>query len=515
MDLRPSEVSSIIERELQNYRGELKAEGVGTVLQVGDGVARVHGLDDCMVSEILEFQNGVFGMALNLEQDNVGAILFGEDRLVKEGDAVKTTGRIMSVPVGEALLGRVVNALGQPQDGKGPIAASGWRPVEGPSPSVAERKGVNEPLQTGIKAIDGMIPIGRGQRELIIGDRQTGKTAIAIDAIINQRGGDVICIYVAIGQKLSTVKSISIALQKAGAMDYTIIVQAPASDQASMQFLAPFSGAAMGEEFRDNGKHVLIIYDDLYKHALAWRQVSLLLRRPPGREAFPGDIFNLHSRLLERAAKLADNAPQLNPRFKKGGGSMTALPIVETQEGDVSAYIPTNVISITDGQIYLETDLFNAGMRPAVNVGLSVSRVGGSAQTKAMKHKRVAGSLRLDLAQYRALQAFAQFGSDLDKATQAQLSRGERLVELLKQGQFTPLPFEEQVLSIFSGTSGKLDDVPASRVSEFDDKFLAYMRAQRADILKEIRETRAFSDELIKRAEAAIDDFKKTFLAAG
>ncbi|MBI4878178.1 MAG: F0F1 ATP synthase subunit alpha, partial [Planctomycetes bacterium] len=435
MELRPSEVSSIIQKELEHYRSELKAEGVGTVLQVGDGVARAHGLEDCMVSEILEFPNGVFGMALNLEQDNVGAILFGSDRLVKEGDQVKTTGRIMSVPVGDALLGRVVDALGQPQDGKGPITTDRYRPIEGRAPNVIERQPVKEPLQTGLKAIDGMIPIGRGQRELIIGDRQIGKTAIAVDTIINQKGQDVICIYVAIGQKQSTVKSVTLALEKAGALDYSIIVNASANEQASMQFIAPFAGAAMGEEFRDNGRHVLIVYDDLYKHALAWRQVSLLLRRPPGREAFPGDIFNLHSRLLERAAKLADNAHELNPaQFKAGGGSLTALPVVETQEGDVSAYIPTNVISITDGQIYLEPELFNAGVRPAVNVGLSVSRVGGSAQTKAMKHKKVAGSLRLDLAQYRELQAFAQFGSDLDAATQRQLARGERLVELLKQG---------------------------------------------------------------------------------
>ena len=513
MDLRPSEVSSIIQRELENYRTELKAEGVGTVLQVGDGVARVHGLEDCMVSEILEFQNGVFGMALNLEQDNVGAILFGSDRLVKEGDQVKTTGRLISVPVGEALLGRVVNALGQPLDGKGPIDASGMRPVEGPAPNVVERQGVCEPLQTGLKAIDGMIPIGRGQRELIIGDRQTGKTAIAVDTIINQKGGDVVCIYVAIGQKQSTVKAVAESLDKAGAMEFSIIISASANEQASMQFLAPFSGAAMGEEFRDNGKHVLIVYDDLYKHALAWRQVSLLLRRPPGREAFPGDIFNLHSRLLERAAKLADDAPQKNPRYKAGGGSMTALPVVETQEGDVSAYIPTNVISITDGQIYLEPDLFNAGVRPAVNVGLSVSRVGGAAQTKAMKHKKVAGTLRLDLAQYRELQAFAQFGSDLDPATQKQLIRGERLVELLKQGQYAPLPFEEQVAVIFSGTSGLLDDIPVGRLDSFERGFLSYIRDQQADLLTGIRTSKEFSDEDQASMTTAIETFKRTFSA--
>jgi len=514
VDLRPSEVSSIIERELKNYRSELKAEGIGTVLQVGDGVARIHGLDDCMMSEILEFPNQVFGMALNLEQDNVGAILFGPDRLVKEGDQVKTTGRLMSVPVGEAMLGRVVNGLGQPLDGKGPIDTGGrMRPVEGRAPSVVERQPVKEPLQTGLKAIDGMIPIGRGQRELIIGDRQTGKTAIAVDTIINQKGGDVLCIYVAIGQKMSTVKSVALSLEKVGAMDYTTIVNASASDQASMQFLAPFSGTAMGEEFRDNGKHVLIIYDDLYKHALAWRQVSLLLRRPPGREAFPGDIFNLHSRLLERSAKLADNAPELNPEFKKGGGSMTALPVVETQDGDVSAYIPTNVISIMDGQIFLETDLFNAGVRPAVNVGLSVSRVGGSAQTKAMKNKKVAGSLRLDLAQYRELQAFAQFGSDLDKATQFQLNRGERLVEILKQGQYAPLPFQEQVASIYAGTSGALDDVDAINVQEFGEGLVRHLRDQHADLLTKIRDSKDFTAEDMTAMDTAIAGFKKMFVA--
>ncbi len=515
MELRPSEVSSIIQKELENYRSELKAEGVGTVLQVGDGVARAHGLEDCMVSEILEFPNGVFGMALNLEQDNVGAILFGSDRLVKEGDQVKTTGRIMSVPVGDALLGRVVDALGQPQDGKGPITTDRYRPIEGRAPNVVERQPVKEPLQTGLKAIDGMIPIGRGQRELIIGDRQTGKTAIAVDTIINQRGQDVICIYVAIGQKQSTVKSVTIALEKAGAMDYTIIVNASANEQASMQFIAPFAGAAMGEEFRDNGRHVLIVYDDLYKHALAWRQVSLLLRRPPGREAFPGDIFNLHSRLLERAAKLADNAHEMNPaQFQAGGGSLTALPVVETQEGDVSAYIPTNVISITDGQIYLESELFNAGVRPAVNVGLSVSRVGGSAQTKAMKHKKVAGSLRLDLAQYRELQAFAQFGSDLDAATQRQLARGERLVELLKQGQYQPLPMEEQVAVIFAGTSGLVDDVPVERIQAFEKGFLGFVRDQHAAVLASIRQSKVFSDGDQEKMARAIETFKRTFLAA-
>ncbi len=515
MDLRPSEVTSILQRELEGYRTSVQAEGVGTVLQVGDGVARVHGLEDCMVSEILEFPNEVFGMALNLEQDNVGAILFGSDTLVKEGDQVKTTGRLMSVPVGDALIGRVVDSLGRPLDGKGPIETDKFRPIEGRAPNVVERQSVNEPLQTGLKSIDGMIPVGRGQRELIIGDRQTGKTAIAVDAIINQKGGDVICIYVAVGQKQSTVKAVSLALEKAGAMDYSIVVSASANEQASMQFIAPFSGTAMGEEFRDNGKHVLIVYDDLYKHALAWRQVSLLLRRPPGREAFPGDIFNLHSRLLERSAKLNDKAHELNPKeFKAGGGSMTAFPIVETQEGDVSAYIPTNVISITDGQIYLEPDLFNAGVRPAVNVGLSVSRVGGSAQTKAMKNKKVAGTLRLDLAQYRELQAFAQFGSDLDPATQRRLNRGERLVELLKQGQYQPLPFEEQVAVIFSGTSGGLDDVPVERIPEFEKGFLLFLRDQHGDLLTTIRDSKEFTEESQKAMSDAIEAFKKNFTVA-
>lgn len=515
MNLRPSEVSSILQRELENYRTDIKAEGIGTVLQVGDGVARIYGLDDCMMSEILEFPNDVFGMALNLEEDNVGAVLFGSDTLVKEGDQVKTTGRLMSVPVGDAMVGRVVDALGRPVDGKGPIQADKHRPIEGRAPNVVEREPVTEPLQSGLKAIDGMVPVGRGQRELIIGDRQTGKTAIAVDTIINQKGGDVICVYVAVGQKQSTVKSVNLSLEKAGAMDYTIIVNASANEQASMQFIAPFSGCAIAEEFRDNGKHVLIVYDDLYKHALAWRQVSLLLRRPPGREAFPGDIFNLHSRLLERSAKLASNAPELNPKeYAAGGGSITALPIVETQEGDVSAYIPTNVISITDGQIYLEPDLFNAGIRPAVNVGLSVSRVGGAAQTKAMKSKKVAGSLRLDLAQYRELQAFAQFGSDLDATTQKQLNRGEKLVELLKQGQYEPLSVPEQVAAIFSGTSGLLDDVPTDHISEFQEGLLLYLRDQAAELLNTIGSSGALSEESEKALTEAIESFKKTFTAS-
>src|SRR5678810_470715 len=432
MDLKPAEVTDVLKRELKNYRASLKVENVGTVLSVGDGVARIYGLDKCMMSEILEFPNGVFGMALNLEQDNVGAVLFGSETKIKEGDEVRTTGRLISVPTGEKLLGRVVNALGQPVDGKGPIdvAKDDWYPCEGRAPNVVERQPVKEPMMTGIKAIDAMIPIGRGQRELIIGDRQTGKTAIALDAIINQKGGDMICIYVAIGQKRSTIAGVVKILEDAGAMEYTIVVSASASDPAPMQYLSPYSGCAMGEFFRDTGRHALCIYDDLSKHAAAYREISLLLRRPPGREAFPGDVFFLHSRLLERAAKL------------KTGGSLTALPFIETQAGDVSAYIPTNVISITDGQIYLEADLFNSNVRPAINVGLSVSRVGGSAQIKAMR--QIAGTLRLDLAQYRELAAFAQFGSDLDKASQQQLNRGRRLVEILKQPQFKPLPFEKQ-----------------------------------------------------------------------
>ena len=457
MDLKPSEVTSILKKEIEGFEGGLQQEKVGTVLQVGDGVARVFGLEKCKMSELLEFPNGVFGVALNLEEDNVGAVLLGDDSLVKEGDVVKSTGRIISVPTGTVMLGRVVDALGQAVDGKGVIdlPESEYLPIEGQSPSVTQRQPVTEPLQTGLVAIDSMIPIGRGQRELIIGDRQTGKTAIIVDTIINQKstgGGDpankdqVICIYVAVGQKQSTVKSVMKTLEAHGAMDYTIIVSAPASDAASKQYLAPFAGASMGERFRDEGRHVVIFYDDLYKQALAYRQVMLLLRRPPGREAFPGDVFNLHSRLLERAAKLSD---------AMGGGSMTALPVVETQEGDVSAYIPTNVISITDGQIFLEGNLFNSGIRPAVNAGISVSRVGGAAQIPAMK--KVAGSLRLDLAQYRDLAAFAQFGSDLDKATQDQLRRGERLVELLKQGQYKPFPVEEQVMFVYAGTTGAGD----------------------------------------------------------
>ncbi len=484
MDLRPAEVTSILAKEIENYEGDSRMQSVGTVLSVGDGVARVYGLDDCMMNELLEFDGGVRGVALNLEEDNVGVVLLGNAAAVKEGDTVKATGRILSVPTGPALLGRVVNALGDPVDGKGPLSVteSDYLPIEQPAPSVVERQPVSEPLQTGIKAIDAMIPIGRGQRELIIGDRQTGKTALIIDTILSQRntgGGDptnpdqVICIYVAVAQKQSNVVDIVRRLEAEGAMAYTIVVLASAIDEASMQYLSCYAGCSMGERFRDEGRSVVIFYDDLYKQALAYRQVMLLLRRPPGREAFPGDVFNLHSRLLERAAKLSDDAPSINPRFKAGGGSLTALPVVETQEGDVAAYIPTNVISITDGQIFLETNLFNSGVRPAVNAGISVSRVGGAAQLPAMK--KTAGSLRLDLAQFRELQAFAQFGSDLDQATQAKLTRGERLVEILKQAQYVPFRPADQIMILYAGTSGGLDDLPLAKVAEFEKAFLEYM----------------------------------------
>ncbi len=513
MELKPAEVTDVLKKELKRYRSSLKVESVGTVLTVGDGVARVYGLDQCMMSEILEFPNNVFGMALNLEQDNVGAVLFGAEQELKEGDEVRTTGRLISVPTGEKLLGRVVNALGQPLDGRGPIdvPVEEYYPCEGRAPSVIERQPVTEPMQTGIKAIDAMIPIGRGQRELIIGDRQTGKTALCVDAMINQKDTDVYCIYVAIGQKLSTVKSVTKTLEEAGVMHKCTVVSAPASDQASMQFLAPFSGAAMGERLRDEGKHVLIIYDDLYKHALAWRQVSLLLRRPPGREAFPGDIFNLHSRLLERAAKLSDKAPEISSQFKAGGGSMTALPVVETQDADVSAYIPTNVISITDGQIFLETDLFNAGQRPAVNVGISVSRVGGNAQIPAMK--KVAGGLRISLAQFRELQAFAQFGSDLDAATKQQLTRGERLAELLKQGQYVPMSVEKQVVSVYAGTSGTMDDIPTSAVSKFESGLMEFVETKYPQLFEKIREDKKLTDEIKELLDQSINEFKNGFNA--
>jgi F-type H+-transporting ATPase subunit alpha len=513
MELKQSEVTSVLKQEIAGFAGQMRKSNVGTVLQVGDGVARIHGLDECMMNELIEFPGGVFGVALNLEEDNVGAVLLGQAASVREGDTVKTTGRIISVPTGLPLIGRVVNALGQPVDGKGPIAVSqsDYRPIEGRAPSVPERQPVKEPLQTGIKAIDSMIPIGRGQRELIIGDRQTGKTALCIDTIINQKstgGGDpnnkdqVICIYVAVGQKQSTVKGIVEKLEENGAMAYTIVIAAPASEEASMQFLSCYTGAAMGERLRDEGRHVVVFYDDLYKQALAYRQVMLLLRRPPAREAFPGDVFNLHSRLLERAAKLSK---------AKGGGSLTALPIVETQEGDVSAYIPTNVISITDGQIFLESNLFNAGQRPAVNAGISVSRVGGSAQIPAMK--KVAGGLRIALAQYRQLAAFAQFGSDLDKATQQALRRGERLTEILKQGQYAPVPVEEQVAILYAGTSGALDEVPVKRINEFEKSYLEHLRASHADLLETLRRDKKWTDELAKKFDAVVAPFVKEFLA--
>jgi F-type H+/Na+-transporting ATPase subunit alpha len=509
MKLQPAEVTAILKKEIEAYDSGLKMESVGTVIQVGDGVARVHGLSDCMMGELLEFPGDVRGLALNLEQDNVGVVLFGSDQKLKEGDQVKTTGQIISVPVGDGLLGRVVNALGDPQDGKGPIKAAERRLVEGPAPSVLERESVRQPLQTGIKAIDAMIPIGRGQRELIIGDRQTGKTAVCIDAIINQKGGDVMCIYVAIGQKQSTVKAVVAELEKAGAMDYTIVVSAPASDQASMQYLAPFAGCAMGEYFRDNGRHALIIYDDLYKHALAWRQVSLLLRRPPGREAFPGDVFNLHSRLLERAAKLSRTAHEFNPKlYKQGGGSLTALPIVETQEADVSAYIPTNVISITDGQIFLQSDLFYSGVRPAINAGISVSRVGGNAQRKAMR--KVAGRLRLELASYRSLEAFAQFASELDDATQQQLRRGQRLVATLNQPQYAPWPLEEQVAAIWTATNGFLDKVDVDDVPRFNSEMIDALRAG-GKVLDAIRESGELSDESEAELRSTLESLTESF----
>ncbi|MGR3173935.1 MAG: F0F1 ATP synthase subunit alpha [Candidatus Scalindua sp.] len=500
MTVRPDEVASIIKKEIEKYEDKLKMESVGTVLQVGDGVARIYGLDDCMSNELIEFPGGVFGIAFNLEEDNVGCVLLGSDSGIKEGDTVKTTGRIVEVPVGEALLGRVVNALGQPVDGKGPIATEKTLPIEGTAPNVVERQPVKEPLQTGIKAIDAMIPIGRGQRELIIGDRQTGKTAILVDTMLNQKDTGVICIYVAIGQKMSTVASVIKTLEDNGVMENSIVVVAAASDPAPMQYIAPYAGCAMGEYFRDKGMHAVIMYDDLYKHAIAYRQVSLLLRRPPGREAFPGDIFNIHSRLLERAAKLNDEL---------GGGSLTALPVVETQAGDYAAYIPTNVISITDGQIYLEGDLFNSGVRPAISVGLSVSRVGGNAQIPAMK--KVAGALRLNLAQYRELAAFAQFGSELDKSTQEQLTRGEKLIEILKQPQYEPAPVEEQVIIIFTAINGHLDDIPTNKVKDFEGKFLQFIRDKHSGIAAEIKEKKKIEEDTSKSLERAITEFKQGY----
>src|SRR5213593_833133 len=483
MKLRPEEITSILRSRIEQYDVETDLAEVGTVLQVGDGIARIHGLENCLALEMLELGHGVVGLAFNLEEDVVGAALFGEWELIKEGDPVRRTGRIASVPVGEALLGRVVDPLGNPLDGQGPIEASETRPLEFKAPGVIARQPVKEPLQTGIKAIDSMTNVGRGQRELIIGDRQTGKTAILVDTILNQKDSDVVCIYVAVGQKASTVAQVYERLRDAGAMEYTIIVSAAAQEAAPIKWMAPFAGCAMGEYFLYKGQHALVMYDDLSKHADAYRQLSLLLRRPPGREAFPGDVFYLHSRLLERAAKLSDEL---------GGGSLTALPIIETQAGDVAAYIPTNVISITDGQIYLEADLFFSGVRPAINVGISVSRVGGNAQIKAMR--QVAGRLRLDLAQYRALAAFAQFGSDLDKTTQAQLTRGERMVELLKQEQFVPMPVEQQVISIFTGTQGHLDDVPVEAVRRFEREFLAFVEKNYAEVPHNIRTTKDLSD---------------------
>src|SRR5437868_5227581 len=494
--IKAGEISEIIKRQLAGYEPEVDLQEVGRVIEVGDGIARVHGLEKAMAGELLTFPGDVVGMVLNLEQDQVGAVLLGDDKLIKEGDIVKRTNRIAQVPVGEALVGRVVNALGQPVDSKGAIATTEFRPIERYAPGVVDRRSVKEPLQTGLKAIDAMIPIGRGQRELIIGDRGTGKTAIGVDAIINQKGQGVFCFYVAIGQKRSTVAQVVKVLEDAGAMAYTTVVVASASESAPLQYIAPYAGCTMGEFFRDSGRHALCIYDDLSKHATAYRQLSLLLRRPPGREAYPGDVFYLHSRLLERAAKLNDQL---------GGGSLTALPIIETQLGDVSAYIPTNVISITDGQIYLEADLFYGGIRPAVNVGLSVSRVGGSAQVRAMR--QVAGKLRLDLAQYRELAAFAQFGSDLDKATRNQLERGARLTELLKQDKYQPVPLGEQVAVLYAGTQGHADKVPVNRVREWESGFVRFLKGERPGILEEIEKQKTLTDNLCARLHAAIATF--------
>lgn len=502
MKMNPEEITAIIKEQIKNYQVELNVDDIGTVIEVGDGIARIHGLEKAMAGELLEFDNGVYGMVLNLEKDNVGGVILGGETLIKEGDTVKRTGRIMQVPVGENMVGRVVNALGQPVDGKGPISTTETRPVEYPAPGIAARQSVNEPLQTGIKAIDSLVPIGRGQRELIIGDRGTGKTAIAIDTIINQKGQGVICVYVAIGQKASTVARVVKTLEDAGAMDYTVVVVATASDSAPLQYLAPYAGVSIAEYFMYKGQHALCIYDDLSKHAMAYRAMSLLLRRPPGREAYPGDVFFLHSRLLERAAKLSKEL---------GSGSITALPIIETLAGDVSAYIPTNVISITDGQIILESEYFYAGIRPAINVGLSVSRVGGSAQIKAMK--QVAGRMRLDLAQYRELAAFAQFGSDLDAATKAQLDRGARMVETLKQPQYSPMAVEDQVVIIYVSTNGHLDDVPSNHVVKFESDFLKFMRSNYAEVSKAIREKKAIDNEIETSLQKAIKEFKGTFVS--
>jgi F-type H+-transporting ATPase subunit alpha len=500
--IRADEITQLIRQQIENYESKIAVDEVGTVITLGDGIARVHGLDKVMAGELLSFPHDVAGIAMNLEEDQVGVVLLGEYTEISEGDEVKRTGRIMSVPVGEALVGRVVNALGQPIDDKGPITTDEFIPLERLAPGVIDRQPVREPMATGLKAIDSMIPIGRGQRELIIGDRQTGKTAVALDTIINNRGNDLICIYNAVGQKRSSIAQVVKILEDAGAMEYTIVLAASASEPAPMQYIAPYAACAMGEYFRDSKRHALVIYDDLSKHAASYREISLLLRRPPGREAYPGDVFYLHSRLLERAAKLND---------KKGGGSLTALPIIETQAGDVAAYIPTNVISITDGQIYLETDLFNQGIRPAVNVGLSVSRVGGSAQIKAMR--QVAGSLKLELAQYRELAAFAQFGSDLDKATQAQLNRGQRLVEVLKQQQFSPLPFSKQILIIFAGTNGFFDDLPVEQVREFEAELYKFVDATNPGLLRSIMEKKVLDDTLKAEMTKVIKECKETFVA--
>ena len=507
MDIKTDQITDLLKKQLEKYNNDIDVAEVGEIIEVGDGVARASGLENVMSSELVELPNDVFGMALNLEQDNVGLVLFGDTSKVKEGDIAKRTGKVVEVPVGKEMLGRVVNPLGQPLDGKGPINSSKSLPVERKALGVMARSPVNEPLQTGIKAIDSMVPIGRGQRELIIGDRQTGKTAVAIDAIINQKNtqnsdSPVFCVYVAIGQKASTVASLVSELDQQGAMEYTVVVAANASDPAPMQYIAPYAGCAMGEFFRDNGQHALIVYDDLSKQAVAYRQMSLVLRRPPGREAFPGDVFYLHSRLLERASKLSEDL---------GSGSLTALPIIETQEGDVSAYIPTNVISITDGQIYLETNLFNSGIRPAIDVGLSVSRVGGNAQIKAMK--KVAGTLRLDLAQYRELEAFAKFGSDLDKATLAQLTRGERMVEILKQNQYVPMTVERQIAIIFAASKGHLDDIEIEKVSEFESNLFDYLEANASDQLSLIKESGDLSDDTSKSLDKLISDFKNSFAA--
>lgn len=501
MNIKPEEITSIIKKEIQRYENQIKTSDSGTIIQIGDGIARVYGLDDCMQGELLEFPNNVYGMALNLEQDNVGCVLLGSEEGIKEGDIVKRTNKIVEVPVGEGILGRVVNPLGEEIDGKGPINYSGTRPIEVPAPSIIDRSSVNEPLQTGIKAIDSMVPIGKGQRELIIGDRQTGKTAIAVDTILNQKGKDVICIYVAIGQKQSTVAHIVNTLEEMGALDYSIIVAGTASESAPLQYLAPYAGCSMGEYFMHKGKDVLIIYDDLSKHAVAYRTMSLLLRRPPGREAYPGDVFYIHSRLLERAAKLSK---------EHGGGSLTALPIIETLAGDVTAYIPTNVISITDGQIFLESELFNTGQRPAVNAGISVSRVGGNAQIKAMK--QVSGTLRLELAQYTELAAFAQFGSDLDSDSKRRLEKGKRILEVLKQEQYKPMDVEKQIVILYAILNDFLSDIRVKDIRRFEDQFLEFMDTHHRDVLKQIIDEKQLSDNLKENIEKCIIEFKKEFL---